>query len=308
MGCKDPIISVIIPVYNREQTISNAIESVLNQSYDDYELVIVDDGSEDGTIDVIKSYDCKKINVIELGTNNGANVARNKAIMEANGEYISFLDSDDVYPYDNLEKKYDHLKHLDKSFAGVCTPTYKYDHKGLKSIHKPKKEKITQEDIKKKNLIGGFSSIILRRSVFEHVGFLDESLPACQDYEFYIRLLKEYDIKPIEDTSVKKYEFENRISTSPKKKQVGFERTISKHGEILSNSRIAKQYFSLGVVYGQSHEASKAKVYFMKSIKKDPKQIKIYLLLFISIFGDHVLFDTLRLYYYLRSKYYRLFI
>ncbi|MFC6990634.1 glycosyltransferase family 2 protein [Haladaptatus sp. GCM10025707] len=92
-----PTVSVVIPTYNRSEEVTHAIDSVLAQTYDDFELLVVDDGSTDDTEEVVTSYDDDRVKFIEHEENQGAPAARNTGIEHAEGEYVAFLDSDDEW-------------------------------------------------------------------------------------------------------------------------------------------------------------------------------------------------------------------
>ena len=98
----NPLISVIMPVFNREKVVMNAVNSILSQSYQNFELIIVDDGSSDGTIDVLNEINNEKIKLIITGENNGCPAARNRGILESHGEIICYLDSDNLWDKDYL--------------------------------------------------------------------------------------------------------------------------------------------------------------------------------------------------------------
>ena len=98
------MVSVILPTYNCENTVERTIRSVLNQSYGDLELIVVDDGSKDNTVNVIESICDDRIRLIKNAINKGACVVRNIGIDEARGEYIAFQDGDDIWVDDKLEK------------------------------------------------------------------------------------------------------------------------------------------------------------------------------------------------------------
>lgn len=104
-----PLVSVIIPVYNRAATIQRAVDSVLRQSYKELEIIIVDDCSSDDTVRVVNSYQDKRIKLICLSRNSGANTARNTGIRAAKGEYIAFQDSDDEWLENKLELQMDYM-------------------------------------------------------------------------------------------------------------------------------------------------------------------------------------------------------
>ena len=103
-------VSIITPLYNSEKYITEAIDSVLEQSYTNFELIIIDDCSQDNSVKAVKSYSDVRIRLICLKANKGAGIARNKGIHEATGRYIAFLDSDDVWLPNKLEKQVQFLR------------------------------------------------------------------------------------------------------------------------------------------------------------------------------------------------------
>ena len=105
MDVVNPRVSVILPTYNRAQLIAQAIQSVLDQTYQDFELIIVDDGSKDETEEVVNSFDDERIRYARHEENKGANAARNTGIAMARGEYIAFQDSDDKWLPEKLERQ-----------------------------------------------------------------------------------------------------------------------------------------------------------------------------------------------------------
>ena len=113
------LVSIIVPVYNSEKFIKDTISTVQKQTYNNWELILVDDASTDNGINIIESYsqNDKRIKLIKLETNSGAAIARNKGIEYANGEYIAFLDSDDLWHKEKLEKQLNFMKANDYSFS-----------------------------------------------------------------------------------------------------------------------------------------------------------------------------------------------
>lgn len=114
------LISIIVPAYNAEKFIGNTIDSVLNQTYKNFELIIVNDNSKDNTIKIIKEYDDKRIKLVESDINHGAAMSRNIGIKKASGRYITFIDADDYWVNDKLEKQIDFMNtmHCAFSFTG----------------------------------------------------------------------------------------------------------------------------------------------------------------------------------------------
>jgi len=125
-----PLVSIVTPSYNSENYIADTIESVLNQTYTNFEMIIVDDISSDNTIKIVKKYQKKdkRIKLICLEEKGGASIARNRAIKEAKGKYIAFLDSDDLWKKDKLEKQ---IKFMEENNIDFSYTDYEYmNHKG----------------------------------------------------------------------------------------------------------------------------------------------------------------------------------
>ena len=112
-------ISIIIPTYNRESLVIKSIKSVLNQTYRNFEIIIIDDCSSDNTNNKIKKIKDYRVRYMKLRKHKGANYCRNLGIKRASGEYISFLDSDDVYYFNKLEKQIQNMK-INKSNFDIC--------------------------------------------------------------------------------------------------------------------------------------------------------------------------------------------
>lgn len=156
---KKPLVSVITPSFNCEKSISNTIESVINQSFIDWEMIIVDDCSTDNSVDVINSYIEKdsRIKLIKRSWNAGPAIARNIAIENALGRYIAFLDSDDQWFSNKLEKQI--LFMQEKNIEFSYTAYNRYDFKGNHlGVYKPKL-KVDYNDMLKSNRIGCLTAI-----------------------------------------------------------------------------------------------------------------------------------------------------
>ncbi len=213
------LVSVIIPLYNRENTIRKAAESVLNQTYTDLELIIVDDCSADGSVEVVQSMAKldSRIHLILSKKNSGACVARNKGIDEAKGEIIAFHDSDDVWHPDKLEKS---LKALERE--GVDMVFSSFRRIGKAGMQKgtciiPEYDLNQYDDKFKQVLLKNCVStqtIVLKRKVLDQVRF-DERFPRFQDWEFTLQVLKQgYSIYFIKEALVDCYVLNDSITTS----------------------------------------------------------------------------------------------
>ncbi|MFP8955198.1 glycosyltransferase family 2 protein [Natrialbaceae archaeon A-CW3] len=201
-----PRVSVIIPTYNRATTLSHAIDSALEQTIDDLEVVVVDDGSTDDTATVLSSYDDPRVRPVVHATNQGANVARNTGIDHARGEYIAFLDSDDYWHREKLEKQLNALEGRSDDWVGVyCDTAYELSGttgqvRGLIAdvLSRTDDEPTMEGD---EELIGEIftdgvqpgagSTLLVRTDVAREIDGFDESLDRFQDPEFCVRVLYE---------------------------------------------------------------------------------------------------------------------
>lgn len=124
------LVSIITPTYNCAKFIGATIESVLNQTYQNFEMIIVDDASKDNTEEVVKSFKDKRIKYIRLSKNSGPAIARNRAMEEAKGKYMAFLDSDDLWKREKLEKQINFIKK--NKYKIICSDYEQIDEEGNK--------------------------------------------------------------------------------------------------------------------------------------------------------------------------------
>lgn len=194
-------VSVIIPVYRVDKYIRATVQSVIAQTYKNWELLIIDDGSPDRSVEICQQFKDDRIKIIRQG-NRGLAGARNTGIRHAQGEYLAFLDGDDLWLPDKLER---HVKHLENSPAvGVSfSPSALIDEAGnpLGTYLNPKLKEITALSLLRDNPIGNGSAAVFRREVFEAIKFqdnlhgssenfyFDESLRQAEDIECWIRLV-----------------------------------------------------------------------------------------------------------------------
>lgn len=190
----EEIISVVIPTYNRKNFLKEAVESVLRQNNVKKEVIVIDDGSTDGTSDLIKEYPVKYF----FQENKGPSSARNLGILNSKGKYISFLDSDDLW----LENKLFHqLKFLKENIDFPIVHTNEIwirNGKPLKQLKKHKKGGGNQFLRSLELCVISPSSAMMKKDLFEKVGLFDEDFPACEDYEFWLRVTSRYKVGFIE--------------------------------------------------------------------------------------------------------------
>lgn len=186
------LISVVIPTYNREDFIGTSVESVLNQTFQDFELIVVDDGSSDATVKKIQPFFSKLFYLKQ--TQQGPSSARNTGIRVSTGAWICFLDSDDRWLPEKLEKQMEFFKF--NSDAKICY-TEEIWYRTGRRVNPAKKHQKYSGWIYEKLLplcIISPSSVVIHRSVFDEIGLFDETLPACEDYDLWLRIGAKYPI------------------------------------------------------------------------------------------------------------------
>ncbi|MBN8766981.1 MAG: glycosyltransferase family 2 protein [Thiobacillus sp.] len=195
MDDTQPTVSVIIPTYNREKFIGDAIKSVLDQTFQDFEIIVVDDGSTDGTAGVIKEFYSEKIRYI-YQSNQGRSQARNHALNLAQGRYIAFLDSDDLYLPEKLGMQVDFMdKHPD--YGMIYTSAYCVDENGnsLPHVYEAKASGWIYEDIAFFVPVTiTLPTVMARREAFEAVGGFDENMERFEDTDMWRRISKKFRI------------------------------------------------------------------------------------------------------------------
>lgn len=203
---KKPLVSVIIPAYNRPNTLSRAIDSVLNQTYENIEIIVVDDNNENSeyrkeTEKCMQKYEsnCKLRYLKHKHNKNGA-AARNTGISNSNGDYVAFLDDDDEFMPKKLDLQVNKLEKLDESWGAIYTGfIIKKENKVLLMS-----QALFEGNFKTKVLLMGFnigstSTLLVRKKVLDELNGFDESFKRHQDWEFLIRFFRKYKLAAIND-------------------------------------------------------------------------------------------------------------
>jgi glycosyltransferase involved in cell wall biosynthesis len=210
------MVSIILPTHNREVELSRAIRSVLEQSHSHFELIVVDDGSTDGTPAVVGGFDDPRIRYIKHTRRSGAAAARNTGIRAASHDYIAFQDSDDEWLPGKLARQ---LKLLEEAAEEVGAVYCGYIRIGpgnseryFPQRHIREREGDIRKAILRESFIGT-PTLVVRRRCLDHVGLFDERLPRFQDWELMIRLAAEYRIAFIPEPLLRAFWAAENISS-----------------------------------------------------------------------------------------------
>lgn len=187
-----PLISVSIPVYNGERTIRETIESVLHQTIPDLELIIINDGSSDRTLEVVSEIEDPRLRVFSY-PNAGQAASRNLGLSQARGDYISFIDADDLWTPDKLEAQFNALQ-ANPDAAVAYSWTDWIDESG--NFLRPASRGTHSGDVLAilllNDFIGSGSNALIRTEALRAVGGFDESLPPAEDWDLWLRLARRY--------------------------------------------------------------------------------------------------------------------
>ncbi len=192
----NPYFSIIIPTYNRVKFLDTAIKSVLDQSFSDFELIVVDDGSTDQSEQLIKDIKDTRLKYLKKDQS-GVSAARNRGIQESTAPFICFLDSDDRFKNTKLEIVYKYINDF-PGYRIFHTEELWYRYGKIlnqKKIHKKPEGDIFDNSLKLCCI--GMSTTVVNKDLFDEIGNFDENFQACEDYEFWLRTTAIYPVKLI---------------------------------------------------------------------------------------------------------------
>jgi len=195
-----PLVGVVIPTYNRPEFLSGAIETALGQTYEHIEIIVVDDGSdEEYAAPIAGSYSGERVKIETHETNRGLSAARNTGIDTAEGEYIAFLDDDDRWHEEKIERQVAAFdRGTDVGLVSCCVASVSPDNEVLRT-ERSKPTGDLRDEIFRKNVTGSPSRVVLSRDCIEDVGTFDETLPTKQDWDLYIRIAQDWRIETLQE-------------------------------------------------------------------------------------------------------------
>jgi glycosyltransferase involved in cell wall biosynthesis len=196
-----PLVSVIIPTYNSAQYVTAAVESVLGHSVTDVEILVIDDGSTDATRSVLASYGAPVRYLYQ--PNGGVAVARNRGIAESVGRYVAFLDADDTWFPEKLERQLTALRQAPG--VGFCYAGYRSVDDEMRPLkeYRPRPRRAALEDLLfYGNFIGSICTVVAEKALFDRVGGFDPELSQCADWDMWVRLARQTEFLAIEEPLV----------------------------------------------------------------------------------------------------------
>lgn len=280
MGAEEPLISVIIPTFNRPLQLKRAVQSVLNQTYPNYEIIIIDDGSTLDITEVINSFSDSRIKLIKHECKRGAPSARNSGLQIARGDFINFLDDDDEIAPDKFAKQLAKFNECTDTtgvvYAGVCYAleatrqiVRQFIHRFSGNVFLP---------LLRDNFLV-IQTPLISRNCLEKAGVFDESLPGNQDWDLFLRLARHYEFALVPEVLATIWVHGNQITADLQRKIVSYEKIKTKYlAELQQHPDIFSYHLlRLGKLYFLAGERHKAIQYFRQAIKTTPFKLKNYL-------------------------------
>lgn len=264
-----PLVSAIITTKNRADLLPRAIDSALNQTYQNLEIIVIDDGSTDETPSVITEYQNEhSITLIRNEESLGACRARNQGIEEAKGEYIAGLDDDDEWYSNRISVL---LKNYNDAFA--CITSNDRIVSSNRSVVWHKKKKITLDDLLYSNSVG--NQVLVKKNRLLEVGGFDESLRAAQDYDLWIRLCEKFGpVKVVQKPLqiINREKSADRIS-NPKAQLHGYLQVYQKHKMKMNRNQRKYQLYNIRLAQGKISSISQLfswvpKRRFLKEVRR----------------------------------------
>ena len=277
-----PRVSVVIPAFNRAGTIREAAESVLSQSFDDLELIVVDDGSSDGTLTALEAVSDSRLRVLALRENRGVSVARNRGIDAARAPWVAFQDSDDLWRRDKLARQMALLEAPGADYiAAYCGMEITKLDGGTRYVPDPTLH-YRAGDVLPDLVFCSFIStqtLVVRRDVLETVGGFDEDQRALVDWELMLRVAQRGSIGLVDAPLVEQRFSENSITRDAVRRVHALARVVEMHGEVLDRypGALAARHYELSGGYRHCGDLERAVAHMAEARQRMPLRARWWL-------------------------------
>lgn len=291
-----PLVSVVIPTYNRNEKVPEAVESVVEQTYPNIELFVVDDGSPTPVSETLSdiSFDrLSSVTFIRHGENRGANVARNNGIRASRGEYIAFLDDDDRWDETKIGRQVKAFETSDPEVGVVYTGMQAESPEGT-TVTTPTARGDVLEDLLTGESFGQFSSVMVRSDVIDAAGLPDERFPAWQDREWFFRLAQHCHFEPVPETlTYRQIGLPDRITKQfEQRRDCAYPLFVEKHydlarehGRYYARTFLASLRTNLACSAVRANQYGQARKYFVLAFLSNPLYRPVHARLLASLGG-----------------------
>jgi glycosyltransferase involved in cell wall biosynthesis len=308
-----PVVSVIIPTYNRANLLKYSIQSVLSQTFKHFEIIIINNYSNDNTLEVINSYNDNRIKIINYKNNGIIAKSRNQGLIQSSGRYIGFLDDDDLWCPDKLENQIKYMEsnpEIDITYSNAVVIDEHGIKKGLlMDPERAKSGKVFLELIK--DPFVPVLTVLMRRKVFETNGLLNEDLTmrAAEDFEYWLRASLKFNFGYI-DKPMALYRIHSQSASMAINRPLLRQKVLQ---SFINNPDVPEKYFEniiynidrlnadVAVYYWSNSDKQSAKTYAKRYFLSNFKRIKLLhiiigLLLYIAVNFSYNLFEEILIY------------
>jgi len=284
-----PTVSVIIPTYNREQLIARSLKSVLSQTYQDFEIIIVDDGSTDNTEEVVSSFNDDRIRYIRHEENKGEAAARNTGIKAARGDYIAYQDSDDEWFPEKLAKQIELLEDASPEVGVIYTGFWKTENHRRTYIPfswVSQKNGDIHKELLKGNFIGS-PVVLVKKECFSEVGLFDERLRNLVDWEMWLRISKHYHFRYVDEPLVVAHYDSDNVSDNPNSLIDALGLVLEKNRDEFEAEKklLAKHWVDIGSLLVAKGRVKKGRRYIINALRLYPFSMRLLSAAFLAFFG-----------------------
>lgn len=292
---RGPLVSVVMPSYNRAHTIGRAIDSVLQQSYQNLELIVVDDGSSDDTVAIVKGYSDPRVKLVELQQNSGPSIARNVGAEMAMGEFLAFQDSDDEWLHGKLARQVEALS-ADSELMFVSATIVRWL-KGMGRVELVPPDSLpsgdNREAILRRLLRKNYAwtqTWLVRRSIFESLGGFDPNVSRIEDWDFVIRVTQQYKVKHIKEPLVMVYQTPGSLLSDKTLLVAGYQFLLSKYRQLLEGYPAQRAAYHRAIAYHQFEQgqASEARKSSFEALRAAPQKVKNWMFFLLACSGSGV--------------------
>lgn len=289
-----PTVSVVLPTYNRGRTLARAVRSILQQSYEDFELLVVDDGSTDDTKAVVAAIEDPRVRYVPLSHNQGASAARNEGLRQAVGEFIAFQDSDDEWLADKLERQVAAARAATSEHVAVFHMKVVYGRDEARvfgpgrvccvpRLSAADKAKGFSKLMHERNLISP-QTLLFSRSLIDEIGIFDRLLVNSVDWDFALRLVRRAEMIFIEEPLVMTYIQDDSISTfkrSAARSQLRIVLKLRRREEV-DPAVLGDHFARIGMALSRLGKIKFARLVLRTSIRHSPTNIRNWAKLFAN--------------------------
>ncbi len=284
-----PTVSIIIPTYNRGQSIGRSIESVLSQTYQDFEVIVVDDGSTDNTRELVAGFNDERIRYVRHEENKGEAAARNTGIKAARCDYIAYQDSDDEWLPEKLARQIELLENASPEVGVIYTGFWKTENH--KRTYVPfswvsQKNGDIHKELLKGNFIGS-PVVLIKKECFSEVGLFDERLRNLVDWEMWLRISKHYHFRCVDEPLVVAHYDSDNASDDPDSLIDALELVLEKNCDEFEVEKklLAKHWINIGNLLVAKGRVKKGRHYIVNALRLYPFSIHLLSAAFLAFFG-----------------------